>query len=78
MEAPKNGPIVTESYGRCLITSQPKSVSNMWVPFAFVVWRENGEVQLHRFSELDSFLFLTETEALQPGSRQPGLGQTHI
>ena len=67
MKAPKNVPIVTEFYGSCLITSQPKSVSNMWVPYAFVAWRENGMVQFHRFPELDSLVFSTEAEALSAG-----------
>ena len=39
----------------------------MWVPYAFVAWRENGMVQFHRFPELDSLVFSTEAEALSAG-----------
>lgn len=57
----------TEFYGRCFITSRPKSVCDVWVPYAFVARRENGKVQVHRFPELDDLLFLTEAEALSVG-----------
>lgn len=67
MYAATNVHISTEFYGSCLITSQPKSVSNMWVPYAFVAWREHGMVQFHRFPELDTLLFSTETEAISAG-----------
>jgi hypothetical protein len=67
MEASNGAPVVTESYGGCLITSQPKSASNMWVPYAFVVWRKDGRVQFHRFPELDNLVFSTEKEALSAG-----------
>ena len=67
MRAATNIPIVTESYGCCLITSLPRFVSTMWVPFAFVAWRQNGELHSHRFPELDNFFFSTETEARSAG-----------
>src|SRR5688572_2539953 len=76
MGAKKNVFIVTESYGSCLITSIPRSVSGVWVPFGFVAWRENGKVQYHRFPELDSLFFSTETEAIAAGfSTGPVLGR---
>ncbi len=66
MEAQKKVP--TEVfYGRCLITSHPKSVSNLWVPYAFVAWRENRKFQFHRFPELGHLFFSTEAEARSVG-----------
>jgi hypothetical protein len=38
----------------------------MWVPYAFVVWREKGRVQFKRLSEFGD-LVLTEAEALSAG-----------
>jgi hypothetical protein len=72
MKAQTKDPLHTEFYGRCFITSQPKCVCNVWVPYAFVAWREyaNGVstgVQVHRFPELDHLLFLTEAEAISVG-----------
>lgn len=57
MEPRKPVPLVTLSYGECLITSVPKSVTNMWVPYAFVVWREKGRVQFKRLSEFGDLVF---------------------
>lgn len=57
----------TEFYGRCLIRSHPKSVCNVWVPYAFLAWRQNGKFQFHRFPELDNLFFSTEAEALSVG-----------
>ena len=39
----------------------------MWVPFAFVAWRENGELHSHGFPELNNLFFSTETEARSAG-----------
>ena len=67
MRAATNTPIVTESYGCCLITSLPRFVSTVWIPFAFVAWRENGELHSHGFPELNNLFFSTETEARSAG-----------
>ncbi len=67
MEAPKTVPMGTEFYGRCFITSHPKSVCDVWVTYAFVAWRENGKVEVHRFPELDELSFSTGEEALSVG-----------
>jgi hypothetical protein len=66
MEAQKKVP--TEVfYGRCLITSHPKCVCNLWVPYVFVAWRENGKFQFHRFPELGDYFFSSEAEAREVG-----------
>ncbi len=57
----------TEFYGRFLITSHPKLVCDIWVPYAFVAWRENGKAQVHRFPQLDDLFLKTEAEALSIG-----------
>ena len=67
MERPKHVPVVTESYGKCLITSLPQFVSNAWVPYAFAVWRESGKVRFERFSEFGDLVFPTKSEALSAG-----------
>ena len=75
MYAATNVHISTEFYGSCLITSQPKSVSNMWVPYAFVAWREHGMVQFLRFPVLILWLVQVKQTFIAGYFDRPELGR---